>query len=129
MNLKTLVYQTKMIKKKIDELQLILCSSNNDTVLQELFVQLELLQSKKVNISNANNQIKISVGGKEIPISMAVVLRDTIRAKVDVLTSLITDEQCKLNKLDLMEQRDSLYDEYTVMSHVIDANDLTVKIG
>ena len=129
MNLKTLIYQNKMLKKKINELHLLLVGSTDDTVLQELFVQLELLQSKKVNINNVNNQVKVSVGGKEIPISMAVVLRDTIRAKIDVLTSMITDAQCKLDKINLMEQRDSFYAEYTVMSHVVDASDLTVKIG
>lgn len=118
-----------MLKKKINELHLLLVGSTDDTVLQELFVQLELLQSKKVNINNVNNQVKVSVGGKEIPISMAVVLRDTIRAKIDVLTSMITDAQCKLDKINLMEQRDSFYAEYTVMSHVVDASDLTVKIG
>lgn len=129
MRLRDLIYQKKMLKEKIIELKDIIYYDNRETIIQELFVQLELLQAKKVNLSTINNQVKIDLAGKEVIISTAVIIRDTMKEKMDVLTSLIMNNKCNLNKLELMKQRDSVYEEYTLLSHKIMASDLNVKIG
>jgi hypothetical protein len=118
-----------MLKEKIVELKAIIYYDNSETITQELFVQLELLQAKKVNLSTINNQVKIDLGGKEVVVSTAVIIRDTMKEKMDILTALITNSGCKLNKLDLMKQRDGVYEEYALLSHKITANDLSVRIG
>jgi hypothetical protein len=129
MVLRDLIYQKKMLKEKIVELKAIIYYDNSETITQELFVQLELLQAKKVNLSTINNQVKIDLGGKEVVVSTAVIIRDTMKEKMDILTALITNSGCKLNKLDLMKQRDGVYEEYALLSHKITANDLSVRIG
>ncbi|MCK4526437.1 hypothetical protein KAW18_03630 [candidate division WOR-3 bacterium] len=129
MLLRDLIYEKKMLKKKIVELKTIIRYDNSETILQELFVQLELLQAKKVNLNTVNNQIKIDLAEKEVIVSTAVVIRDTMKDKMDVLTVLIKNKRCQLNKLELIKQRDSIYEEYTLLSHKIVASDLNVKIG
>lgn len=129
MLLRDLIYEKKMLEKKIFELKKIMQYNTSETITQELFSQIELLQAKKVNINSVNNQIKINLADKEVTVSMAIIIRDTIKEKIDILTNLIEDKECRMDKLDLMGQRDSVYEEYTLLSHKIVSSDLNVKIG
>jgi hypothetical protein len=129
MRLRSLVYEKELLEKKIVELKDILLYDASEDIAQELFGQLELLQAKKINIHTINNQIKIALGGKEVDISTAIVLRDTAKNKIDILTSLIVNNGCELNKIELMKQRDDLYEEYTLLSNEIIASDLNTNIG
>ena len=129
MRLRSLVYEKELLEKKIVELKDILLYDASEDIAQELFGQLELLQAKKINIHKINNQIKITLGGKEVDISTAIVLRDTAKNKIDILTSLIVNNECGLNKIELMKQRDDLYEEYTLLSNEIVVSDLSVNIG
>ena len=129
MRLRSLVYEKELLEKKIVELKDILLYDASEDIAQELFGQLELLQAKKINIHTINNQIKITLGGKEVDISTAIVLRDTVKNKIDILTSLVINNECGLNKLELMKQRDDLYEEYTLLSNEIVVSDLNTNIG
>lgn len=129
MRLRTLIYEKGMLERKVSELKNIIKYDSTDTIAQELFAQLELLQAKNINISKINNQIKIKLGGKEVDISTAVVLRDTTKEKINILTSLIVDNESKLDKVELINQRDSIYEEYILLSNEITLSDLNVKIG
>ena len=129
MQLRNLICEKEMLKKKISELKNIMSYNTIDDIAQELFAYIELLQAKKININAINDKIKISIGGKEIDITTVIVLRDTAKNKTDVLTSLIVDNECKLDKIELMKQRDGIYEEYILLSNKIILNDLSVKIG
>ena len=129
MKLRSLIFDKDLLEKKIVELKNILLYDASENIAQELFSQLELLQAKKINIHTINNQIKITLGGKEVDISTAVVLRNTAKDKIDILTSLIINNECSLDKIELMKQRDDLYEEYTLLSNEILASDLNVNIG
>lgn len=129
MQLRNLICEKEMLKKKISELKNIMSYNTIDDIAQELFTYIELLQAKKININTINNEIKVDIGGKEIDISTVIILRDTAKNKTDVLTSLIVDNECKLDKIELMKQRDGIYEEYILLSNKIILNDLSVKIG
>ena len=129
MRLANLVYEKRMLKRKIDELKIILKYDNSENIIQELFVQLELLQAKKVNLNTVNSQVKIDLGGKEVVVSTAIVIRDVMKEKMNILTGLIINNDCKLDKLELMRRRDDIYEEVTLLSNKILANDLSIKIG
>lgn len=129
MRLRTLIYEKEMLERKIFELKNIIKHNTTDTIAQELFVQLELLQAKNISISTINKQIKLNLGGKEVDIATAVVLRDTTKEKIDVLTNLVTDSKCTLDKIALIKQRDDIYEEYILLSNEIILSDLNVKIG
>lgn len=129
MRLKSLIYEKAMLERKVSELKNIIKYDATDTIAKELFAQLELLQAKNININTINNQIKIKLGGKEVDISTAVVLRDTTKEKINILTSLIVDNESKLDKVELIKQRDNIYEEYILLSNEITLSDLNVKIG
>lgn len=129
MRLRTLIYEKGILKRKVSELKNIIKYDATDTIAKELFAQLELLQAKNININTINNQIKIKLGGKEVGISTAVVLRDTTKEKINILTSLIVDNESKLDKVELIKQRDDIYEEYILLSNEITLSDLNVKIG
>ena len=130
MRLKSLIYEKEMLEKKIVELKNIMRYNAVDNIAQELFSQLELLRAKKISIDTINNQIKINIGEKEVSISTVVVLRDAAKDKIDILTSLITNDECRLDKIELMKQRDAIYnEEYTLLSNEIMTSDLNVSIG
>lgn len=129
MRLRTLIYEKEILKRKVSELKNIIKYDATDTIAKELFAQLELLQAKNININAINNQIKIKLGGKEIDISTAVVLRDTTKEKINILTSLIVDNESKLDKVELIKQRDNIYEEYILLSNEITLSDLNVRIG
>lgn len=129
MRLRDLIYQKEMLERKIVELKNIIQHDNSESIAQELFVQLELLQAKKVNLNTINNQVKIDLAGKEVIISTVVIIRNTMEEKINILTNLITDNNCNLDKLELMKQRDNIYEEYTLLSNKIMVSDLNVKIG
>lgn len=130
MRLRSLIYEKEMLKKKIVELKNIMRYNAVDSIAQELFSQLELLRAKKISLDTINNQIKINIGEKEVSISTVVVLRDAAKDKIDILTSLITNDECRLDKIELMKQRDAIYnEEYTLLSNEIMTSDLNVSIG
>ena len=118
-----------MLDKKIEELKSILLIEQTDALAEELFNLLELKQSKLLHINTANTIGKLNVGGTEINIATAVIVRDTIKAKVDFLTTMISNKECRLDKVELQKQRDKYYGEYVLLSMGINRNDLNVTIG
>lgn len=129
MRLSNLIYERDMLKRKVSELKNIIKHDATDTIANELFAQLELLQSKTISINTINGQIKINLGGKDVNISTAIALRDTTKEKINILTSLIIDTDSKLDKVELIKQRDDIYEEYILLSNEITLSDLNVKIG
>lgn len=129
MRLSNLIYEKEMLKRKVSELKNIIKHDATDAIANELFAQLELLQSKNININTINNQIKIKLGGKDVNVSTAVTLRDTTKEKINILTGLIIDNECKLDKVELIKQRDNIYEEYVLLSNEIKLSDLNVRVG
>ncbi len=118
-----------MLDMKIDEIKSILKYEQNDNLAQELFALLELRQSKLLHIAAANNMSKMNVGGTEISIATAIIIRSTIKEKIDILTNMIGNKDCHLDKIELQKQRDRYYGEYVLLSMGIKRNDLTVTVG
>jgi hypothetical protein len=118
-----------MLDTKIEEIKSILKDEQNDNLAQELFVLLELRQSKLLHISAANNLSKLNVGGNEISIATAVTVRKTIKEKIDILTDMIINKDCHLDKIELQKQRDRYHGEYVLLSMGIKRNDLTVTVS
>jgi hypothetical protein len=119
----------KMLDTKIEEIKSILLYEQTDDLAQELFALLELRQSKILNINKANSVSKLNIGGSEIDIATAVVIRNTIKEKIDFLTDMINNNGCNLNKIELQQQRDKHYSEYVLLSMGIKRNDLTIMVG
>jgi hypothetical protein len=126
--LSELIFQKKMFDQKIKELKPILSQLQTDKIAEELRAALELRQGLLLRIKAANEASKLVIGGTEVAISVAVVLRDTLVEQIDIITDLIEDPECTLDKVDLQRKRDRYYEEYTLLSMAILRNDLTVTV-
>lgn len=124
-----LIAHKEILDQKIEEVKALLAIKPSEALAAEFMDLLEIRQSKLINIHRANEQSKLSLGGTEISITLAVLLRDTIKEKVDTLTSLIRNPENDLDKLELQAQRDQHFNEYTLLNMSIIRNDLNVKVG
>ena len=129
MYLTEVIAQKKLFDKKISEVKRLLKIRPTEDLAQELMDLLEMRQGKLININSANDHSKINLGGTEVSITVAVLIRDTIHAKIGILTDLINDADSALDKLKLLEQRDKHFNEYTLINMGIQRNDLNVTVG
>jgi hypothetical protein len=123
-----LLANKKNLDMKIKELERILKYEQTDALAQELFALLEQRQSVLMDLDNANHAGRIKIGTTEITTATAIVLRNTLKAKMAVLTSLINNKDCTLDKLELQTQRDKHFEEYFLLSMAINRNDLQVTM-
>lgn len=123
-----LILQKKMYDKKISELKNIFLQVQTDTIGEELRAALELRQGLLLRIKAANAASKMTIGSTEVSVSAAVTIRDTMQEQINILTSLIEDRECRLDKVDLQRKRDRYYEEYSLLSMAIQRNDLTVTV-
>jgi len=129
MYLKELIYEKMMLDKKIVELESILHHNATDTVTQALLEAVDLRQNKLLSIYSVNHKSKISIGDTKVDINTAIIIRDTIQQKMNILTDLINDNNCILDKLELMIQRDLYYEQIILLNIGILKNDLSIEIG
>ena len=127
--LSELLKNKKVLDKKIEELARALDTDQDEKLAKALFNLIDARQSSLLQIDAANHNSLINLSGTEVTITVAIIVRDTIKGKIEVLTSLIENEHCKLDKLELQHQRDKFYEEYNLLSMGIERNDLQVKIG
>jgi len=129
MYLKELIYEKTMLDKKIVELEAILHYNATETVTQALLEAVDLRQTKLLSIYSVNHKSKISIVDTKVDINTAIIIRDTIQRKMDILTALINDNNCILDKLELMVQRDLYYEQIVLLNIGILKNDLSIEIG
>lgn len=128
-HLEEILAQKEMLDRKIKEIKDILKTHQTDALADELVKLLEQRQHTLINIHRANVASKLKLGGNDIDITTAVIIRDTIGEKVNYLTELIENPECTLDKLELMKQRDRHFEEYTLISMGVQRNDLNVTLG
>jgi len=121
--------QKRLLDKKISEIKEILCIEQTDTLAEELFNLFEMRQRLLLNINTANTLSEIDIGGTRVSIATAVEIRDTIKSKIEVLTSLIRNKNCTLDKLELQSQRDKYHEEFILLTMGITRNDLQVRVN
>ena len=91
MYLAEVIAQKRLYDQKIEELRRVLQVRQTEELAQELMDLLEMRQAKCININKANEKSTINLGGTDISITIAVMIRDTIKSKIDILTELIND--------------------------------------
>lgn len=129
MYLKELVCEKIMLDKKIVELETILHHEATEAITQALLEAIDLRQTKLLSVYSVNHKSKINIGDTKVDINTAIIIRDTIQQKMDVLTNLINDHSCVLDKLELMEQRDQYNGQLVLLNIGILKNDLITEIG
>lgn len=108
-------------------------ASKVDKTVNVLFKLFDEYQQKEVLVDRANRSVKIQIGQSEIVVADAINIRNTINRKIGVLTELIGVCRSNKNSLfdihELMENRDKLIEEFSVLDNTIESNNWRVKIG
>lgn len=119
----------RFLDQKIEELRGILKIHQTDALATKLMELLEQRQARRIHINASNEASNINLGGTEVSINVAVMIRDTIKEKMELLTDMINNPDCSLDKLELMNQRDKYFNEYVLIGMGIQRNDFNVKVG
>lgn len=124
-----IIAEKNLVDTKLSELRDILKIEQTDKLAEELVSLIDKRQTLLISIHQANVASSINIAGSSVDISTAVVIRDAIKKKFDYLSDLINNPECKLDKLELMLQRDKYFDEYTLIDMGININDLNVTLN
>ena len=135
MVLAEILIETKSLEKRINQLMVYInsVSSRNsettDRAMKKLLSLLDKHRSHLILLNKINNETEISVGDSQLSLANAIIILKTINSKIAMLDSLIDNEDCALDIIDLMEQRDKLLEEYTVISKEIKYQEWRIDIG
>jgi len=131
MYLKEKLNELDILKQKIMELHHSLLSISDeqekDVLADALFKSIDELQNTKIIIDKVNSQTMINVGGTTISISTAIIIRDNLKRKIDVISDIIRSNTV-LDTLTLMSQRDSFFVEYNSINKSIMLADWGINI-
>ena len=84
------------------------------------FSLLSKIQSHKVLLQSQNNVNSISIGDNELSVHEAIKLRNTAKAKLETLDTIIRKGDFGvINTFNLMQQRDVLFEEFILLDLAI----------
>lgn len=129
MVLHELLIRKRFLDKKVHELKKHLHRNfDNDKLAASLFSFLDDRQNILIKIEDVNTKRTITIGSTEVSVSTAVKVRKTLHLKIRVITDLLNDENCSLDPLLLLKQRDGFVDELMILNKTITKNDLEVEV-
>lgn len=126
------MYEMLILKRALDtkisdiESRIKICQNN--TLVDELFLLLEKAQNYTRSIMETNMKTKIVVGKTKADIDIMARIRGTLKRKMRVLSELIKSGSVDLDIITLLEQRDSLVDEFILLDSIITKSDLEVEV-
>lgn len=106
--------------------------SEIDDLVTSVYDLLERHQQHIFTIDRANASVEIEIGSSTTTLAATVRLRETVKRKMDILSSLI--ETCKYNKnskfsiTSLIGNRDKLLAEYDILTKTIRTKDWTTEL-
>ena len=126
-----LLLRKKNLKLQIDELEKYLstekAAGDVNKATNAIFELEDRLQQYIVALSISNYETLIQVGKSQVNIAAAIILRNTTQKKINVLTELV-DTNINVDIFNLMEQRNSLFEEYILLDKAIKASDWKVEL-
>lgn len=124
------LYERAWIKQKISELRCnaLKFTTGQDDILKQLLFLLDKLQNINLVIHKVNNESIIEIAGTKINLNTAIEIRSTIKAKIDIMSELITADIGKLDVLVLIAQRDTMLAEYSALDSAINQADWKIQI-
>ena len=126
--------ELKNLKQKIKELTYYLNNNGSslnheqvDVVVKYLLSCIEEIQNICLILNKVNSQTVISIGTSKIDVNKAVIIRDTISKKINLITNLLKNNKL-LDVINLIGDRDTLLAEYNSINNAIRMADWSVKI-
>jgi len=134
MVLAEILIEMNNLKKKISQLRFYIekvssrDSKSTDNAISKLLGLLDKYRSHLILINRVNNETIVSIGESKLSLANAIIILKTIEDKINLLDKLIDNEECVLDVLSLIEQRDKLLEEYTAISKEIKHQEWGIEI-
>jgi len=134
MVLAEILIETENLKKKIKQLMVYMnsVSSRNSEITDQANTKLLSLLDKHrsylILINEVNNKTEISVGGATLSLANAIIITQTTKKKIDILNMLIDNENCVLDVIAIIDNRDKLLEEYTAIYKEIKYQEWRIEI-
>lgn len=105
-------------------------AEQTNTATKRLLELIDRHRSHLIMINKINNSIEVTIGGSKINLASAVLIADTMKRKIELVDRLIDkcDGDAVLDFFDLIEQRDKLLEEYTLISNSLKAVAWSTKV-
>jgi hypothetical protein len=103
-------------------------SDKANELIKKLFDLLDKYRSHLILINKINNKEEIVIGDSKINLANAVLLRDTLERKIEILNRLILEESAYTDVSSLIENRDKFQIEYKMISNELKSFEWRMKI-
>lgn len=122
--------ERKYLKIKIDELEraIFSFSDKQDALIKALLLAYDELQNIDLILSKVNINSKLHIGDTELSLATAVIIRKNLKAKVDLITKLVSVNDGSLDNLSLLSQRDSMLGDFKAVDSAIRQADWNITI-
>lgn len=123
-----------LIKNKIFELKNHVCQRSNltdeerDNIVKDIIDYIDKIQNIKLVLNKVNNQTIVEIANSELDLKTAVIIKNSIKEKIDLITDFINNSNNNLDVLTLMSQRDELINEFDAVNNSIRIADWSIKI-
>lgn len=123
-----------LIKNKIFELKNYVCQRSNltdeerDNIVKDIIGYIDKIQNIKLVLNKVNNQTTVEIANSELDLKTAVIIKNSIKEKIDLITDFINNSNNNLDVLTLMSQRDELINEFDAVNNSIRIADWSIKI-
>jgi len=113
------------LEKKIQQLERFLYRMSNvsaeqtDKAVKKMLELLDKHRSHLILLNKVNNETEVTIGDSTVSLANAVLIIKTMEKKIELLDDLIDNcaENSVLDIFNLMEQRDKLLEECTLISN------------
>ncbi len=124
-----LIEQKRMLDVKITEIKETLIREHTEELAKEYLALVDARQDMLIKINKANNKSTINISDMAVPVSVAVIIRDSILDKIDTITEIISSVNNNLDIVNLQRQRDKFNRDCVLLDMVITSNDIRVDVG
>jgi hypothetical protein len=124
------------LEKRIKQLERFLYRMSNvsaeqtDKAVKKLLELLDKHRSHLILLNRINNETEVTIGDSAVSLANAVLIIKTMEKKIELLDDLIDNcnENSVLDIFNLMEQRDKLLEECTLISNNVTALEWSTEV-
>ena len=122
--------EKKLLKIKIVELKknVLRFTVDQDELIKNLLILFDKLQTINLILNKVNSESILNIAGTELSLSTAVEIRRTLQSKIDIISELINAGGDTLDLMILIEQTDSIIEEFVIIDTAIRQADWNIKI-
>lgn len=103
-------------------------SEKANEIIKKLFDHIDKYRSHLILLNKLNNEKEITIGDSKLNLANAVLLKKTLKHKIELLNRLIVDDTSYTDVQSLIENRDKFYLEYKTIATELESFEWRTKI-